>query len=123
MTTKNTYQILSPGGIFRLVVPDLEILAKNYVESDDPDAAEKFMRATSLGRVRRSRSLLEFLKLWLGNSTHLWMWDYKSLKHELRSVGFRDIRRALYGDCEEPKFMDVENSERFRNAVCVECRK
>lgn len=120
---KNTYQLLRPGGIFRLVVPDLEILAKNYVESDLPDAAEKFMQATSLGIVRRSRSLLEFLKLWLGNSSHLWMWDYKSLEHELHSIGFKGIRRAFYGDCKYPEFMEVENPERFKDAVCVECRK
>jgi hypothetical protein len=119
---KNTSFLLVPGGIFRFVVPDLEILAKNYINSNEP-AAEQFMRATSLGTVSRQKKILAFLKAWIGNSAHLWMWDFKSLYHELTKAGFTDIRRAQFGDSIDPMFKEVEDAGRFVNALGIECRK
>ena len=123
LALKNTYKILSPGGIFRLIVPDLEILCRVYLESDKATAAEEFMLATHLGIVKRERGFLDFLISWIGNSSHLWMWDSKSLKNELPQIGFINIRRAAYGDSEDPMFRDVEERSRFENAVAIECRK
>src|SRR5690349_19387092 len=34
---KNTFTYLAPGGIFRLIVPDLRKLATDYISSDKPD--------------------------------------------------------------------------------------
>lgn len=51
---RNTFLILRLNGIFRLVVPYLEILAKSYIDSDNPMDAEKFMKATSLTIVLAS---------------------------------------------------------------------
>jgi hypothetical protein len=117
----NTYRLLTGGGLFRLVVPDLEILARRYVESDDPTAANSFMEATSLGVSERSRGLRGLATTWLGNSSHLWMWDLKSISHELAAVGFADIRRCCFGD--EPVFRDVEEESRFVDALAVQCHK
>lgn len=120
---KNTYKILSSGGIFRLVVPDLELLANNYLSSDDPLAAITFMRRTSLGISTRDRSFFGFLKSWFGNSRHLSMWDFKSLKCEFLSVGFTNIRRCSYSDSEDRMFDEVDTLERFIDSVGIECRK
>src|SRR5688572_1568936 len=35
----NTYLLLQPGGTFRLIVPDLEEMARRYLASTDDDAA------------------------------------------------------------------------------------
>jgi len=120
---KNTFVILGPRGIFRLVVPDLEIAARVYVECGEHDAAENFMRATLLGKEKRQRTFRTFLTAYLGNSLHLWMWDYKSLKNELELAGFTDIRRCEYNDSTDNAFKDVESLERFADAVAIECRK
>jgi SAM-dependent methyltransferase len=117
----NTYRLLASGGLFRLVVPDLELLARRYVESDDPTAAISFMEATSLGVSERQRGLRGLATIWLGNSSHLWMWDLKSISRELATVGFADIRRCCFGD--EPVFRDVEEEGRFVDALAVQCRK
>src|SRR5438132_916504 len=93
MALGNTYELLAPGGRFRLVVPDLEILARQYLDSGDSTAAQTFMRATALGIESRGRNLRAFLRSWLGNSSHLWMWDFKSLEHELSEAGFVDVAR------------------------------
>lgn len=119
----NTYNILQSGGVFRLVLPDLEVYIKQYMESMDEDAAIKFMRATSLGTESRPRSLLGFVKNWLGNSAHLWMWDYKSLSSQLEKIGFKEIRRAYYGDSFDIRFNDIENKDRWDGCLGIECKK
>lgn len=120
---KHSFAVLQPGGIFRLVVPDIEVLARKYLESDDPEACEIFIRATSLGRVARPRGAFGFIKNFFANNEHLWMWDFKSLTRELTAAGFVEMRRCAPGDSADPKFKLVENPERFIDAVAIECRR
>jgi hypothetical protein len=117
----NTYRLLINGGLFRLVVPDLELLARRYIESEDDGAAISFMEATSLGVSERQRGLRGLATVWLGNSSHLWMWDLKSMRRELLAAGFTDIVRCRAGD--EPIFRDIEDESRFVDALAVQCRK
>ena len=120
---RNTFNILRPNGIFRLVVPDLELYARNYISSDDPLAAVAFMKSTSLGITTRTKTFFGFCKSWLGNSGHLSMWDFNSLKYELLSAGFTNIRRCSYGDSEDRMFDEVDDLSRFIDSVGIECRK
>jgi predicted SAM-dependent methyltransferase len=120
---KNTYKLLQPYGIFRLVVPDLEILAKSYLASESPTASIEFIETTGLGSRYRAKGLTAIVQSVLGNGQHLWMWDYKSIEDELKKQGFVEIRRAEFNDSVDPAFSDVEESGRFVNAVGVECKK
>ena len=120
---QNCYRYLQPGGIFRMVLPDLEILVQQYLNSTDPDAALVFMHDSWLGISSRRRDLLGFLKSWLSGSHHLWMWDYKSLSRELSNVGFVDIRRARFGDSGIAEFAELENPERWQDELGIQCCK
>lgn len=120
---KHCYQYLQPGGIFRLVLPDLEFMVKNYIHSTSSEAALEFMRITWLGKENRQRNLVAFLKEWVSGGQHLWMWDYKSLSIELENVGFKDIRRAYIGDSGISAFSEVEDPKRWHNELGIECRK
>ena len=115
-------RVLRPGGVFRLVVPDLEHLIRCYIADSSPQAATKFMDDTMLGRKFRSRGLLGLMREWLGSSQHLWMWDYKSLAAELEAAGFSTIRRAALGDSRIAAFALVESEGRWTNALGIECR-
>lgn len=120
---RETFRILKCGGIFRFVVPDLEQYALRYLDEvckGDPSASASFMRQTCLGVERRPRTLTAFVSEWLGNSRHLWMWDYASLKEALRKHGFHDIRRARFNDCEDERFHEVEQQDRFEDACAVQ---
>jgi len=119
----NTYRILKPGGYFRLVLPDLEYAITQYVNDETSLAAYNFLHETSLGEKARHSGVLGLLRTYLGNSKHLWMWDYKSLAKELEESGFLNIRRAEFGDSEEPAFDDVEDKGRWDNCLGIECRK
>lgn len=122
---KNTFEILKPGGIFRCVVPDLKIAAEDYLKAsqDDNNASIAFIENILLGVKKKERGLFGMLKSSIGNSHHLWMWDYKSLAEQLETVGFKDIRTCQYGDCKDLHFNRVEEKARFEKAVAIECRK
>jgi len=119
----NVYKYLVEDGIFRLVVPDLEQLARTYVESVDPEAAHIFMQSTLLGYSTRTQGVEGLMRTLFGNSHHLWMWDYKSLVKELEKVGFHQIRRAQYHDSSDIFFLDVEDQGRWENQLGIECVK
>jgi hypothetical protein len=118
---KNVYSYLQEGGVFRFVVPDLEILARTYLASPEPDASLIFMEQACLGKRARPRTLRAFVRDWVGNSSHLWMWDFKSMSAELSKSGFRRIRRAEFGDSEDPRFNDVEEADRWKDCLGMEC--
>ena len=119
----NTLQYLRPGGVFRLVLPDLEYFVNEYIADVSDDSASRFMVGTSLGIEKRDRTLSGLLKHWMGSSSHLWMWDYKSMSNELREAGFNDIRRSEFGDSNVNEFKNVEVLDRWQNCLGIECRK
>jgi SAM-dependent methyltransferase len=117
---ENTLKVLKPGGVFRLIVPDLRARAVRYIEKSargDPDAASKFLREAYLGKQARGRTLLQKMRQILGNGDHLWMWDELSMCEALRTVGFVDIRRCEFGDAADPAFLDVEAEDRFVDSM------
>ena len=81
------------------------------------------MRNTHLGLEKRERGFIGTFRNKIGQSTHLWMWDYASLKTELENTGFKDIRRAYFNDSSDAKFKEVEDEGRFINCLAIECIK
>jgi SAM-dependent methyltransferase len=116
LALRNTLRLLKPGGIFRLVVPDLEARARIYLqklESGEVDANAWLMRSAGIGVERRDRSLEGTARAILGNSAHLWMWDEKSMAAALRKAGFVDVRRCQLNDSTDAAFRLVEEAGRF----------
>ena len=120
---KNTRDYLQEDSIFRFVLPDLEKLAQEYLSSDDPNAALLFMEQAHLGRKARAKGMNGFMRQWLGNSAHLWMWDFKSMSLELKQAGFRQVRRAEFGDSQDSRFSEVEELHRWQDCLGMECVK
>lgn len=114
----NTYAMLRPGGVFRLIVPDLEARGEAYlraVRHDDAEGANNFCRSTLFGQITRPRGPLNILRSVLGNNHHLWMWDERSMHQALAAAGFVDIRRCRMGDAADPAFAAVEDAARFHD--------
>jgi SAM-dependent methyltransferase len=122
-TLSNVFRYLKPGGVFRLVVPDLEYYAKLYLASDRADAAIAFMREAHLGEESKDRGAGDKVRALFGRSQHLTMWDWKAMAAELTQSGFIRIRRAEYNDAEDPRFKDVEDRGRWENCLGVECNR
>jgi predicted SAM-dependent methyltransferase len=123
---ENTYRILRKGGVFRLVVPDLEWPAREYLarlDRGDSNANAFLLRATRLGIETRERGLAGLAKKLFNTSSHLWMWDQASMTQALREHGFEQIRRCRFGDSEDSMFSLVEDPIRFEHAVAMEARR
>ena len=121
-----TFRVLRPGGLFRVIVPDLESAVRRYVHDLDngvSDANDQLLRRIILGRERRQRGLASVLRLMFSNVSHQWMWDAPSLTALLTRHGFVDIRQATFGDSIDPRFLSVEREARFFEAVALEARK
>lgn len=113
---RNTLDIMKPGAIFRIVVPDLEERARRYLAamgSDRADAGHDFIRATLLGTEERPRGLSSILRSQFGNAAHLWMWDRLSLRKALDDAGFDNIRPSEFNDSSDPRFKEVEDRSRY----------
>lgn len=39
----------------------------------------------------------------------MWMWDHASMQQELENVGFREVRRAKFGDSNDAVIAAVES--------------
>ncbi len=113
---KNTLEMLVPGGVFRLVVPDLLWRAESFVKqgrNGSCGAADDFMRRSHLGREAPSTGIIRRAHLLFGNSDHRWMYDEATMRALLTDAGFESIRRCEFGDSEDPMFALVENKARF----------
>jgi len=120
---REVLRVLTPGGVFRGVLPDLEAEVQRYLDCKATDACSQFMRDTSLGLERRPTGLLPRLRSLIGNSQHLWMWDYTGLEAELQAAGFAEVRRAQFADSPIPDFSEVEDAGRWEGCLGFECRK
>jgi SAM-dependent methyltransferase len=118
---RNVFQYLKAGGTFRLVVPDLESMVNRYVATEDASAAINLMEESFLGQKIGRRGLQAAGQLLFGRSKHMWMWDYKAMFHELEQVGFVNVRRAYFNDSADPRFKEVEDQDRWEDALGVEC--
>ena len=106
-----------------MVVPDLQRIAKEYLESESDEASHVFMKSSYLGIEKKDRRISGKVRAALGASKHLWMWDYKSMRYELEHAGFCEIRRAYFGDSGIAAFEDVEAEDRWKHELGVQCRK
>ncbi|MEQ8195970.1 MAG: methyltransferase domain-containing protein [Rhodospirillales bacterium] len=113
---RESFRLLKSGGVFRVVVPDLESHARYYLErraSGDAKANAAFLDGTLLGLRRRPRGAMGHLRAMLGNSAHLWMWDTAALEAALAAAGFAPVRRCNFRDSGDPMFDAAEEESRF----------
>ena len=123
----NSFAVLKPEGVFRLIVPDLRARAARYLQRADAEASSQFLDTTMLGQRHRPSGVMGMLSMLFGSSEHRWMWDEPALIADLRNAGFSSIRRCSFGDSNDPIFAQVENRDRFIDGeieeLAIECRR
>ncbi|MEM1183777.1 MAG: methyltransferase domain-containing protein [Planctomycetota bacterium] len=123
LALRESFRVLRPSGVFRVVLPDLLLIAREYVESGEDEAAHRFMKGTQLGVKAREPGLMGLIRPVFGNSKHMWMWDEKSLTRALTDAGFTGVRRAGYRDSGISEFESVEREDRWKLALGLQCTK
>jgi hypothetical protein len=111
----NTFRMLGGGGVFRLIVPDLQWRALRYVAALESSSmpADDFLASCHLGQHTRPKTWLNFVIDRYKRSDHLWMYDFPTLKGLLEAAGFSNVRRCQFGDAADPMFAQVEDVNRF----------
>ena len=110
----NTFRMLKPGGVFRVIVPDLHWRAARYVRDHGTlAAADAFVSSTHFAGTKRVRGPVQMLRSAFGNSGHAWLYDEVLLTRLLTEAGFTGIRRCTFNDSGDPMFTQVEDRGRF----------
>ena len=109
-------RVLKPGGIHRIVVPDFAHDCQMYVADFERSLAtgngsehehyiatilDQIVRTESWSTAHQSRGRRFLENLLLGDARkrgelHRWMYDFVSLSHILKNVGFREVIRCDY---------------------------
>ena len=106
----NIHVMLKKNGTFRLIVPSLENRVKKYQNDQD---AHKFIESIGMGKENKDRTIIGKLRNIFGNTSHLWMYDNKSMLMELKKANFINIRKCQFGDSNISVFSEVEEESRF----------
>lgn len=121
----DVYDKLSPGGIHRIIVPDMELWIKCYYTKDD-FFINKY----------RNEVLADDLEIYmprgaafmgmLHNHEHKCGWDFEMLEFHLRRIGFKSIQRTMYQEStllNEIVELEPYSPLRAMESLCVECVK
>lgn len=122
-------RVLRPDGVFRIEVPDLELIARRYLKSVPSDGTEiagaagrpmsarevndQFYRRRARYHIeRQSRfDVIDLERLWgalFGVRGHMYLYDYTDLRSLLIEAGFGRVERRAFqeGDCPETPALD-----------------
>lgn len=129
---REAYRTLKPGGIIRIVVPDLYKIARRYIseyESGHEDTTKFIMWAINMHREGQyGVSIPVWKKVILEIQgyphQHKFMYDEKSLSKKMAQYGFTDLLSLEYGvSTYLPEIADVEGKSESYLSVYIEGRK
>lgn len=94
---KEIKRVLVPGGIVRIVLPDLKFYIDKYLaekEEGNQLAADNFVKN------------LHFISK--GRDPHLWMYDVQSITKRLKDLDFKNVMERTFkkGDCMDVDILD-----------------
>jgi SAM-dependent methyltransferase len=110
-------RVLKPGGILRVVVPDIRKIVESYISIGDADC---FIESTLLCVPAPSGMLRRITTALVGPRHHQWMYDGASLCKLLGSNGFSDARVVPAGETIIPSPEPLNLREREGESVYVE---
>ena len=128
-------RVLKPGGVLRLVVPDLQSLVLEYVKNRNGGstpttrwaAADRLNEKLAFRGAQppRGNILFRFYALWKDFHSHKWMYDSDSLSHYLEVAGFQPVAQKEFRCSDIPGIEEVEDPGRVLEGagVCIEGKK
>jgi predicted SAM-dependent methyltransferase len=128
-------RVLRPGGVCRIVVPDVAAIVGWYLAHQREPAVQKkqpssdLLMGMMLLRPERPRGngVLGFVRQWTDLHEHKWMYDQEGLVALFAEAGFADPAPRAYLDSaiDRDILAQVERADRVCNGagVCVEARR
>lgn len=94
------YKVLKTGGILRIAVPDLELVAKAYANGSDL----KFIYGPEFHGFYKNDCAAERFHFFMTAWEHKIVYDYQLLSQLMKEAGFSKIRKCYPNDTEIPGF-------------------
>jgi len=122
---KQCYDKLKPGGVHRILVPDLEAFARSYLDKSNIliDKYQEHVLSKELDLYHTRGAV--FMGM-LHNHEHKMGYDWDTMSYLLEKTGFKDIKRTLFQESYYlDDIMDIETYSPVRalESLCIECRK
>ena len=117
---KEVWRLLCPGGIIRLVVPDLALVINKYNENHDADA---FVTEIYLSQSRPRTFAQRLRATIVGSRIHQWAYDGASLSRVLLRNRFTEPQIFQPGETGIPDPGELNLNERADVSLYVEAKK
>jgi predicted SAM-dependent methyltransferase len=109
---RECHRVLRPGGVLRIVVPDLGILVRDYLA----DRADAMASHRIISRLLLTAGLRDIVH---AGAHHKQMFDARSLVHVLREVGFPTPEVSTFGSRRIAQIEELElESRRSEEPLC-----
>ena len=116
-------RILKPGGVIRIVVPDLSIFVEHYV-SNNESWFRDWEREVLQPRGRSMTSRMEALSFVTQEYGHRSAWDFETMEKFLTRAGFTEIyKRAFHAGSDPLLLQDKDTPDRKMLSLYVEARR
>jgi predicted SAM-dependent methyltransferase len=113
---KECFRVLKPGGILRIVVPDLGTIVRDYLaDTANPKASHRFV-----GRLLLTSGVRDVLH---PGAHHKQMFDAASLPYLLLEAGFSQTAVSAFGSSRIPEIADIELESRRSESLYVESNR
>jgi predicted SAM-dependent methyltransferase len=123
-------RVLKPGGVVRLVVPDLHAMVENYLKcrrDGDKGAADTLNERLAFRSPAppAGNILTRSYAVWKDFHSHKWMYDSDTLTHYLEVAGFREVSRKEFLSSDISGIEEVEQPSRVLDGagICIEGKK
>lgn len=123
------YRILKPGGILRIIVPDVSKFVENYAQNNQAwfDKWEHLMFTTSADVERSKRKLvskMSAISFVTQEYLHMACWDYETMHHYLSKNKFVNITKSVHRESSDKMLnIDLDDDERRYVSLFVEASK
>jgi predicted SAM-dependent methyltransferase len=113
---RECFRVLRPGGILRIVVPDLGIMVRDYLaDTADPMASHRFV-----SRLLLTASVRDIVH---AGAHHKQMFDARSLAHMLLVAGFAAPELSAFGSSRIAEIAKIELESRSSESLYVEATR